>query len=381
MPMPDGFKERLYPRLHEIAEVFETPFHIYDEQGIMETCQRLHFAFERQDIDFKEFFAVKANPNPRIMKIFHKWGWGFDCSSSPELVLARMIGTRPENIMFTSNNTTREEFKIALVEGGSILNLDDISLISKVPKMPKLICFRYNPGERRSGNSIIGDPVNAKYGVAHDQIVDAYKMAIKRGAEKFGIHTMICSNELNYKYMVETVQMLCEVMEMISSKLSIKFEFMNMGGGLGIPYEPGQEEIPVEAMAEEIGDCLRKFRSRNDYVPDLYLESGRYMTGPHGVLVTQAINHKDTYQKWVGVDTSMASLMRPGIYWPDGGYHHIDVFGPGGVKDNRKTENVSVVGPLCENMDQCQKTVSSRDQGRRSVGHPGYGRPRPCYGL
>ncbi len=354
MPMSQKFKSDLYPILPQIVKHFGTPFHIYHEQGIEELCDRVILAFGLEGVDFQEFFAVKANPNPSIMEIFLRKGFGFDCSSVPELHLSRFLGARPKDIMFTSNNTSRQEFSEALNHGGSILNLDDINLIDKVDKFPELISFRYNPGERRSGNSIIGDPVNSKYGVAHDQIIDSYRLAMERGAKRFGIHTMICSNELNYKYMVETVNMLFEVMEMITSKLGIKFDFLNMGGGLGIPYKPEQSEIPLEKMAREIAFSLVDFSNRNKYHPRLFLESGRYMTGPHGVLVTECINHKETYKKWIGVDASMPALMRPGMYWPEGGYHHVDVFGPEGEKskDHPGAEVVSITGSLCENCDQ-----------------------------
>lgn len=350
MPMSKGFKQRLYPLLPRIAEHFGTPFHIYDEAGIQETCRRLISAFAGSGINFQEFFAVKANPNPYVMEIMRSFGFGFDCSSVPELNLARRLETPPAEIMFTSNNTSQEEFIMAQSAGGCILNLDDIILIPKVPSpFPRLVSFRYNPGKRRSGNEIIGDPVESKYGVAHNQIMDAYRQAVLAGARRFGIHTMICSNELNYRYMVETVRMLCEVMEMITDGLGFTFEFMNMGGGLGIPYKPEDEEIPIEAMAIEIADVLKTFRDRNGYAPKLFLESGRYMTGPHGVLVTKCINQKHTYKEWRGVDASMSALMRPAIYHPGGGYHHIDVFG----KENWSSrEVVSVVGSLCENIDQ-----------------------------
>ncbi|HMB65875.1 MAG TPA: diaminopimelate decarboxylase [Patescibacteria group bacterium] len=349
MPMPVSFKERLYPILPDIAGYFSTPFYIYDETGIKDTCRRLLSAFDFPGVEFQEFFAVKANPNPRVMEIFQDFGFGFDCSSTPELRLARDLETRPEDIMFTSNNTSSAEFREAEKMGGCILNLDDITLIDKVPHFPELICFRYNPGERRSGNEIIGNPVEAKYGVSHDQIVDAYRLAREKGARRFGIHTMICSNELNYEYMVETVRMLCELMEMISGELGIKFEFMNMGGGLGVAYEPGQQEIPLEKMAEEIYYHLDNFRQNQGYLPKLFLESGRYMAGPHGVLVTKCLNQKHTYKEWRGVDATMADLMRPGMYWPDGGYHHIEVFDK---EDHPEREAVNVVGSLCENCDQ-----------------------------
>jgi len=205
MSMPIDFQERLFPLLPKIIEHFGTPFHICDKTGILVGGERLINAFS--DTEFREFFAVKANPNPAILRLMQRLGFGFDCSSIPELRLVRDIGARPEDIMFTSNNTSPYEFQVAAEQGGCILNLDDITLVDKVPDpFPELICFRYNPGPRRAGNIFIGNPVEAKYGVAHEQIIAAYAKAIKRGAKRFGLHTMICSNELNHKYMVETVQ-------------------------------------------------------------------------------------------------------------------------------------------------------------------------------
>jgi diaminopimelate decarboxylase len=346
MPMTEEFKNRLFPILPEIAERFHTPFHIYDETGIRNTGSILKSAFSGVD-QFKEFFAVKALPNPRIMSIMKNMGFGFDCSSIPELVLSRNIGAHGHDIMFTSNNTTRADFKAAMADGGCILNLDDITLIEKLPKIPELISFRYNPGPRRSGNEIIGNPVEAKYGVSHDQILDAYKRMIELGAKRFGLHTMLVSNELNYAYMVETAKMLLEMIEWLASELGIRFEFINIGGGLGIPYHPDNEPLNIEAMGREITGLFDAFKEKHGEAPQLFMESGRYMTGPHGVLVTKAINHKDIYRKYIGVDACMSALMRPGMY---GAYHHIDVLG----KDLNKmpSETVDVVGSLCENIDK-----------------------------
>ncbi len=350
MPMQENFKKRLFPALPRIAAHFGTPFHLYDEIGIRETGRRLTEAFSRAGT-FREFFAVKALPTPRIMEIMHDMGFGFDCSSIPELVLSRRTGAKGDDIMFTSNNTTREDFEAALAYGGGILNLDDITLIDKLPQIPELISFRYNPGPRRSGNEIIGNPVEAKYGVSHEQITDAYKKMKDLGATRFGLHTMLVSNERNYGYMVETVRMLLEMVESISESLSIDFEFINMGGGLGIPYHPDDEALNIEAMAEETAVLYDRFRAKHGYVPDLFMESGRYMTGPHGVLVTKAINEKNIYRRYIGVDASMSALMRPGMY---GAYHHIDVVDPNdpdGIA-SRAAETVDVVGSLCENIDK-----------------------------
>jgi diaminopimelate decarboxylase len=239
MPMSRDFERRLYPILREVATEFGTPFHIYDEKGIIENGEALKNTFEDFH-SFKEFFAVKACPNPVILRIIRKLGFGFDCSSVPELEIVRSlsVGAWGKKIMFTSNNTSPSEFKRAATDRGCILNLDDITMIPKVPKFPKLICFRYNPGEKRTGTWIIGNPTEAKYGVRDDQIVEAYRQASQRGAKRFGLHTMICSNQLDYAYMVDTVRMLLEVIERVSGTLGITFEFINIGGGIGIPYNP-----------------------------------------------------------------------------------------------------------------------------------------------
>lgn len=358
MPLSSSYTDRLYPVLESICNHFKTPFHIYDEEGIRQTCTDLREAFSGVE-EFREYYAVKALPNPRILEIMKDMGFGFDCSSVTELMLSRGVGGRGEEIMFTSNNTSIEEFQMAEADGGCILNLDDISLISKVPNMPELICFRYNPGSRRTGNDIIGNPTEAKYGVSHDQIIDAYRQAKERGATRFGLHTMLASNELHYSYMVQTAEMLLELVEEISKELEITFEFINIGGGLGIPYRPEQESLDLAAMGREITDLFKAFKDKNGYMPGLYMESGRFVTGPHGALVVKAINRKDIYHTYVGVDACMSALMRPALY---GAYHHIDVLG----KDlNAETETVDVVGSLCENNDKfaIQRTLPAISDG------------------
>ncbi|MEW8337296.1 MAG: diaminopimelate decarboxylase [Candidatus Thiodiazotropha sp.] len=343
MPQSADFARRLAGSLEQIVEHFGTPFHLYDEQGIRENGEALIRAFAGVD-HFKEYFAVKALPNPTIMRIMQDLGFGFDCSSTSELALSREIGARGEEIMFTSNNTSAAEFAVAGADGGCVLNLDDISLIEKVPQVPELICFRYNPGERRSGNSIIGNPVESKYGVAHDQLLDAYQMARQRGARRFGLHTMLASNELNHAYMVETARMLLDRIRWLSEALDTEFEFINIGGGLGIPYRPQEKPLDIVSMGHEIAELLHSFKAHQGYAPKLFLESGRYITGPYGVLVTRAINRKQIYRTYVGVDACMSSLMRPGMY---GSYHHLTVHGRQGEE-----ETVDVVGSLCENNDK-----------------------------
>jgi diaminopimelate decarboxylase len=343
VPVSNDFAQRLEQALPGIVEHFGTPFHLYDEKGIRENGHALIEAFSGVET-FREYFAVKALPNPEIMRIMHSLGFGFDCSSIAELALSRQIGAQGEEIMFTSNNTSAKEFAAAAADGGCVLNLDDISLVDKVPEMPELICFRYNPGERRTGNSIIGNPVEAKYGVAHDQLLEAYRQAKARGAKRFGLHTMLASNELNHAYMVETARMLLDRVEWISKELDIRFEFINIGGGLGIPYRPGEKPLDIVNMGQEISKLFQLFKKQHGYMPKLFVESGRYMTGPFGVLVTSAINRKEIYRTYVGVDSCMSSLMRPGMY---GAYHHISVVGKDG-----EDEVVDVAGSLCENNDK-----------------------------
>lgn len=345
MPISTDYKERIFPNIRKIADHYQTPFHIYDEAGIKETGTRLKDAFAGID-GFKEYFAVKALPNTSILKIMKELGFGFDCSSIAELELSRQIGATGDEIMFTSNNTNEVEFNAAASNGGCILNLDDISLIAKVPEMPETVCFRYNPGERRTGNDIIGTPVEAKYGVSHDQIIKAYSLAKDRGAKKFGLHTMLASNELNYTYMVQTAQMLLELVEDISAELDIKFDFINIGGGLGIPYQPEQTGLDLESMAKEITVLFDQFKIKNSYCPALFMESGRFITGPHGILVTKVINSKEIYRDYVGVDACMSALMRPGLY---GAYHHIDILDK---DETSPMKVVDVAGSLCENNDK-----------------------------
>jgi diaminopimelate decarboxylase len=361
--LPKYNHTRLYPRLEEIADHFGTPFHIYDEAGIRDTGNQLIKAFAGIP-GFREYFAVKALPNPAVLAIMADMGFGFDCSSRAELILCRRIGGSGEDLMFTSNNTTRDEFAAAMAEGGSIINLDDISLIAKLPTTPDLICFRYNPGERRTGNAIIGTPVEAKYGVSHDQLVQAYATAKQHGARRFGLHTMLASNERDYTYMVQTAKMLLDQVARIGTALNIRFEFINIGGGLGIPYRPADHPLDLTAMAREITARFHAFSAQHGYMPRMYMESGRFMTGPHGVLVTTAINRKEIYRTYVGVDANMSALMRPGMY---NAYHHITV--PG--KADRSTEVVDVVGSLCENNDKfaIQRRLPAIETGDRLVIH------------
>jgi diaminopimelate decarboxylase len=351
--MSKAFEARLFPRLPQIRAYFGTPFHIFDEQGIIATGNGLKLALK--DVrGFQEFYAVKALPTPAILKIIKNLGFGVDCASPTELVLARNNGFRGEDIMFSSNNTTEDIFEIALADGGCILNIDDISMIDRVKNFPELICFRYNPGERRTGNELIGIPVEAKYGLRHDQVIPAYRAAIKRGAKRFGLHSMIISNERNYHFMVETVRMLLELIEEVSNELNIKFEFFNISGGVGIPYRPDDSLFDIASFARETTALIKQFEQKNGYAPRMFMECGRYVTGPHGVLVATVTNRMSKYREYIGVDAAtMSANPRPAIY--EKAYHHITILDPSGKPRQGGEEIVDVVGPLCENSDKFAK--------------------------
>lgn len=357
MSMSESFKKRLFPILPKILEEFGSPAHIYDETGIVETINLMkkHFFTKRKG---KNFFAVKACPNMEILRIMLANGCGLDCSSPAELVRARRIGAKPEDIMFTSNNTTRKTFEVAMSADGCIINIDDATFIGKLMHMPQEICFRYNPGELRGegANEIIGFPPDQKYGMRYDEILGAYQIARDEGAKIFGIHTMYASNQLDYHVHVGTVKMLLDVMQNIQDKLGIKFEFLNMGGGLGIPYRPEDIALDIKAMGIEVNALLDGFEKRNGYCPKFFTESGRFVTGPHGILVGKCVNRMEKYKKFIGVDfCDLADIPRAVIYKTT--YHGIIVLGK---ENSKETEIVDVVGPLCENFKLAKDRKLSR---------------------
>lgn len=335
-------------KLNEIIKKYPTPFHIYDEKSIVENAQKLLKAFEWNK-GFKEYFAVKATPNPFVLKILKKQGFGADCSSLPELILAESVDITGENIMFTSNNTPAYEYQKAK-ELGAIINLDDISHINYLDKnagLPELVCCRYNPGSLKKGNDIIGVPEDAKYGFTKKQLLDGYKLLKEKGVKRFGLHTMVASNELNLDYFLETADLLFNLLVEISQTLDIKFEFINLGGGIGIPYHPKDSPIDLLKLGEGVKQRYENIIVKNNLSPvKIYLEAGRVITGPYGYLVTKVQHVKKTYKNYVGLDASMTQLMRPAMY---GAYHHITVAG----KENLPhTQKYDVTGSLCENNDK-----------------------------
>ena len=337
-------------KIEEIIKTYPTPFHIYDEAAIRENAKNFYQAFSWMK-DFKNYFAVKACPNPYILKILKEEGMGVDCSSLAELVMSEKVGFKGEEIMFSSNDTAYKEFKKAY-ELGAIINLDDIThinILEKTAGIPEIICFRYNPGPLREykGNVMIGHPEDAKYGLTKEQLFEAYKIMKEKGVKRFGLHTMVATNETDRNAFVETAKMLFEFVVEISKEVGIRFEFVNLGGGVGIPYRPEQGPIDLDFVSKEIEKLYQELVVKNGLAPlKIVLECGRVITGPYGYLVTTAIHTKDTYKKYIGVDACMANLMRPGMY---GAYHHETVLGK---EDAPQTETYDVVGSLCENNDK-----------------------------
>lgn len=353
--MSATFAKRLLPILRRIANEFGTPFHIYDEAGIVECGHRLNELFAAVS-GFREFYAVKALPNLRILDILRReLGFGFDCSSITELKMARSLGARAEDIMFSSNNTSRAEYVEALGHGGCILNLDDLTFVDKPSFMPELICFRYNPGTLGIGNAVIGRPQEAKFGLRRDQIAVAYMRARERGAERFGLHSMTVSNEPRYKRIGTTIEMLLRLCSDISAATGIHMDFVNMGGGIAVPYRPTDKPFNLAAFAKRTVELFAEFKRVHGYVPKLFMECGRLITGPHGVLVTQVLNVMSKYRDYVGVDACMSSLMRPGMY--KNAYNHITAISPGGEEKSGATVLVDVVGSLCENNDKFAEQI------------------------
>ncbi len=327
---------------------FPTPFHIYDEAAITSNIRRLQAAFAWNP-GFREYFAVKATPNPFLLKLFGALGLGTDCSSLAELELSAMAGITGERVMFTSNDTPAEEFRRAK-ELGAILNLDDISHIDFVAEqcggLPELVCCRYNPGKAKEGNTIIGRPEEAKYGFTRGQLFEGFRSLRDRGVKRFGLHTMVASNELEAAYFIETAHLLYTLVGEISAELGITFEFINIGGGIGIPYSPAQTAVSLENVAAGVRAESERLVAAGFPAPALYMECGRMITGPYGWLVSRVLHLKHTYRDYVGLDACMANLMRPAIY---GAYHHITVLG----KESAPCNHVyDVTGSLCENNDK-----------------------------
>ncbi|MDR1728538.1 MAG: diaminopimelate decarboxylase [Acidobacteriota bacterium] len=336
-------------QIERIIAQHPTPFHIYDARAIRENARRFLKAFAWAP-GFKEYFAVKACPTPAIVRMLKELGCGADCSSLAELVLSERVGVTGEDVMFTSNDTPAGEYRKARELGG-IINLDDISHIEFLKEhagIPEVICIRYNPGPRRAGsNVIIGNPEEAKYGFTHEQVFEGYARLRDLGVKRFGLHSFIISNDIDRSHYLETAKMLFQLAAEVKEATGVRIEFVNLSGGLGIPYRPDQEAVDVEALGREIRDAYESLvRPAGLHPMKIFSECGRYITGPYGYLVSTVLHKKDIYRQYVGLDASMADLMRPAIY---GAYHHITVLGK---EDAPKTRVYDVTGSLCENNDK-----------------------------
>ena len=334
--------------LEEIARQYPTPFYLYDEKAIIENARRIKAAFSVFPA-YKNHFAVKALPNPVILEILAAEGFGADCSSYTELLLAEMAGIRGENIMFTSNETQPKEYTEAR-RLGAVINLDDfthIAFLEKTAGLPELISLRYNPGPLKEGNAIIGKPEEAKYGLTREQIIRGFALLKEKGVRRFALHTMVASNELSIPYHVETARMLFELTVEIHAKTSVRIEFVNLGGGVGIPYHPDQEAVDYQVLAAGIQKAYNEVIKPAGLDPlGIRTEWGRVITGPYGWFVARAIHKKEIYRNYIGLDACMADFMRPAYY---GAYHHITV---PGKEDAPLSEIYDVVGSLCENNDK-----------------------------
>ena len=336
-------------QLEDIASRYATPFYLYDEKGIRETARRVNKAFSWNK-GFKEYFAVKATPTPGILKILHEEGCGADCSSYTELLMADAVGFKGDEIMFSSNDTPAEDFQLARKLNATI-NLDDIThidFLERVADIPDTVCCRYNPGGHFAiANNIMDNPGDAKYGMTREQLTEAYKRLMAKGVKHFGLHAFLASNTVTNDYYPELARILFKIAVELKEETGASIEFINLSGGVGIAYRPGQPQNDIM----EIGEGVRR-AYEEVLVPAgmgnvrLYTEMGRYMLAPYGALVSRVIHQKHIYKEYIGLDACAANLMRPAIY---GAYHHITVMG----KENAPCDHkYDVTGGLCENNDK-----------------------------
>ena len=335
-------------KIKEIAKVYPTPFHIYDEKGIRENARGLFEAFS-WNAGFKEYFAVKATPNPALIRILKEEGCGVDCSSYTELMMAERLGFRGDEIMFSSNETPEEEYIYAR-KLGAIINLDDIThidFLEKTAGIPEKICLRYNPGgEFTINNMIMGTPADAKYGLTRPQMFEAVRTLMAKGVKEFGVHAFLASNNIENDYYPVLARVLFELIADITAETGAKFVFVNLSGGIGVPYRPEQKKTDIKVIGEGVRKAYEEILASRGTAPKIFTELGRYMLAPYGGLITKVVHFKHTYKEYAGCDACAAHLMRPAIY---GAYHHITVLG----KEDAPCDHVyDVVGSLCENSDK-----------------------------
>ena len=335
-------------KLAEITDKFPTPFHLYDEEGIRERARALHEAFSWNP-GFKEYFAVKATPNPAILKILKEEGCGVDCASYVELLMSQKLGFVGQDIMFSSNNTPAEEFQFAR-DLGATINLDayeDVAFLKEATGIPKVISCRYNPGGVfELGTSIMDNPEEAKFGMTKDQLIQAFKELKELGAEKFGIHALLASNTVSNDYYPELAHQLFELAVEVVAETGVELDFINLSGGVGINYQPEGEENDIAVIGQGVRQAYEAILTPAGLGQvKIYTELGRFMLAPYGLLVTKVTHKKQTYRTYLGVDASAVNLLRPAMY---GSYHHITNMD----RPEGETEIVDVVGSLCENNDK-----------------------------
>ena len=337
-------------QLDEITAKFPTPYHLYDEKGIRDNAKAVKEAFAWNK-GYREYFAVKACPNPTLIQIMKEYGCGCDCSSLTELMLSQAMGCKGSDIMFSSNATPAEEYQYA-AKLGAIINLDDITHIDFLEKaigyIPETISCRYNPGGLfKISNDIMDNPGDAKYGMTTEQLFEAFKILKAKGAKKFGIHAFLASNTVTNEYYPMLAKVLFEVAVKLEKETGADIEFINLSGGVGIPYKPDQEPNDIRVIGEGVRKVYEEVlvpAGMGDVA--LYTEMGRFMTGPYGCLVTKAIHEKHTYKEYIGCDACAVNLMRPAMY---GAYHHITVMGK---EDQPCDHKYDITGSLCENNDK-----------------------------
>lgn len=357
-------------KLEEIIRKYPTPFHLYDEKGIRENARRLKAAFSWNK-GFREYFAVKATPNPYLMQVLREEGCGFDCSSYTELMLSDKVGAKGHDIMFSSNATPDADFRLAY-DLGAIINLDDfthIDILDRLTGFPETICFRYNPGgefKTSEKGNVMDTPKDAKYGLTHEQIIEAYRIARDKGVKRFGVHAFLASNTLTNDYYPVLAAQLFRLAAEVKEKTGVSLDFINLSGGVGIAYKPDQPENDIAEIGRRVKDAYEEI-----LVPAglgstaIFTELGRFMLAPYGCLVATAIREKHIYKEYIGLDACAANLMRPAIY---GAYHHITVMG----KENAPCDHLyDITGGLCENNDKfaIDRMLPKIDLGDRLVIH------------
>ncbi len=333
--------------VNAIKSSYSTPFYIYDAAGIEKCVKDLYKAFSWNE-GFKEYFAVKATPNPAILKLLASLGCGMDCASVAEVEMSRRCGIEGHNIMFSSNDTAPEDFRAAN-DAGAIINLDDIthiSMLEKVCGVPDTVCCRYNPGTFLITNEIMGRLDDSKFGMTRVQLVQAMRILRGKGVKHFGVHAMLASSCLENVYYPHLAEELFGLALELRDTLGIELEFIDMSGGIGIPYLPEQTAVDIFSIGEGVREAYERLITPSGMKIKLFTEMGRYITGPYGYLVTTVLHHKDVYKHYVGVDATACDLMRPAMY---GSYHHITVLG----REDAECDTVcDVVGSLCENNDK-----------------------------